>query len=194
MNNILIAISYAVLGAILAGLAQWSASYFLERSRTKSSRVNYLLVVRAELESVVKQMERLKNSFNERGYYPFALLNSLVSRVARLEQNISNIHNIGKNSEVQNKFITTVTDLSDLNQDLQSIENLKISRQKEFEEKKIEIDKSKAPASEKTIEHKTNSDAITDTDAFIGQQRTARLVELVDIKRRAEELIETFRK
>lgn len=193
MDEIIKAIIFAVMGAILAGLAQWAASRLLENSRDVDNKTNYRLVVRAELESVIKQMEKLKNSFNDRGYYPFASLNSLTARIVRLEQNISEVHRAGKSTEIQSKFVTTVTDISDLNQDMLNIENHLISEAQKSQERTDLISSGTATAKDKKQAIKDNMDAMTVVRTFVDQQRTARLVELVDVMRRTDALIEIFR-
>ena len=193
MNEVTKAIFFAVLGAILAGLAQWGASSVLAISKRKSNVSNYRLVVRVELDSVLKQLEKLKNTFNDKGYYAFASLNSLDSRIKRLEQNIGEVHKAGKNAQIQSKFVTTVTDLSDLTQDLLNLENYSVNEINKSNQNEVAIKQAKMKPTDAKKALEQNTKTAETTRSFVDQQRTARLVELVDVSRKVETLIETFR-
>jgi hypothetical protein len=200
-NNIYYAIGFAILGSVLSGLAQFSANTVLNRQKDRRKQENYRIVVFTETESVYKQLEKLKNSFNDRGYYPFAALSSLKNRVDRLETNIANVHNTGNNTALQTNFVSTVTDLADLIAEMQNLENNLLI---ELRKIKPEEGKDQGVSVLSAADHAIKSDidklatkAADEKDkelrAFTEQQRAARLVELVDLKRRVETLLDAFR-
>ncbi|HJP80975.1 MAG TPA: hypothetical protein VJ841_01095 [Candidatus Saccharimonadales bacterium] len=186
-------IIFAALGAILAGLAQLTAGIVIEnfknKKRRSTSQANFALVIGVELEATSRQLDTLKTELHGRGYYPYISLNLLDTSVTRLDSNISQIYKAGQNADVQKAYVALVTDLAALAQNLRGIEDFNVSRSNAPETRHTSQEDTEE-SSKQVVEEamKKASD-----QQFADQKRNAILVELVDIKRRSEELTDKFR-
>jgi hypothetical protein len=178
----MIGLFYAILGAVLAGLT-------IERAKSKKRLIleedNYNLVTRLVLESMLKQLDKLKTGFNDQGYYPFATLNLLDTSLVRLEPKISTIFQTGKNTAFQTDFVTLVTDLASLLQNIRGIENHRLGEEEKYNKAKVG-DPEGDSIDEATRQYEGSV-------KFVDQQRSAMLVELVDAIRRCQAIIEKLR-
>ena len=207
-------VKFAILGAILAGLTQLLAGVLIElfksAKRRKSEQGNYSLVVRLLLESILKQLDKLKDDLGSRGFFAFATLNSLSANIVRLEPKLASVFESGLQTSAQTDFIAFTIDLQDFTSDVQNLENYRVNEEAKYNQIITELsnqgsNKIKAvaipdpsslvKASQEPVST-TKADAETAIDTtrkFVEQQRSTKLVELVDIRRRCNELIDKFR-
>jgi hypothetical protein len=162
---------YLFVGAIVAGVVTLVANLIIEvvRSRRteKSVRHNFELLLRLELESALKSLGELRSSLEDRSQYLYRWILILEKNVATLDKARNKAYLL-RNRDLQVDYASFTTDLSLFTSDVRVVEDLA---------QKFQNDEAATAALKKE-----NQD-------FINQKRLEKLTELMDLKRRAEDLI-----
>jgi hypothetical protein len=169
-----ISIGYVFLVAFLAFLGTFLATLLVNLIRDRRSasqqRKNFSIFVRLELEAAKDILEKLKTTYSNQKYFEYRLLDVLDKKIKTLEDSRKDSVVIG-NVEIQEQYLSLITDLSLFASDLRGIEAFK--------------DKNKNELGDKT--DKASTDKLKDSMDWVKDKSTEKLSEFVDLKRQIEE-------
>jgi hypothetical protein len=166
-----------LVGAILGSVGTYFANYKIEQvkvhNQDATQRRNLRLVLKLEFEAYQKSMSELKSSLETQGIYSFRWIN-LIKRNAGSVESLRLSFYALQDDELQERLYALVTDLSLFLGDVETIETWWNGLQ---QSPPITPNGSQANPSEKTSQ-----------ENHLKEQRRLKLVDLVDLKRRVDEI------
>lgn len=162
----------AFLGTFLATLI---VNDIRDRRSTEQQRKNFSVFVRLELEAVKGILDKLKTTYSNNNYFEYRLLDVLDKKLKTLEESRKESVVIG-DIDLQEDYLSLLTDLSLFASDVRGIQALKEQREKELKDKT----------------NQTSEDELKKSLDWVKDKSTEKLSEFVDLKRQIDGLIKSL--
>jgi|GEM_PF-3592869 len=173
-----------LIGALLGAAAGFSGNLLIENVKSNrdefAKRKNLALSLRLELEASLKSLNEIKNTLNNQNFYPFRWTKVLSKSIESLEKQRPKLYWLD-DSDLQEKIFELITDVGLFTNDVEITETISNFLQGE-------------------VPQRPDHSVITDPKEIatqtenVKEQRRLKLVELVDLKRRIEEVIKELSK
>ncbi len=180
------------LGSILTFWGTWLVESWKNKQERKDKAQNFKLLAKQELRIVVNILDTLKTTLEHKNYYDFNTRNRLSSSKYALENYRKDAIYLS-NQDLQEKFIDTVSTISDYHAKINSLQDLFWAEQKNLREKpktkpanskvKVKIEPTGSP-------FKSEEDLVR----FFNETKLQYSIEHAELRRQIEELIKEFDK
>lgn len=167
---------FLLLGSVLAFLSTFVLEYFKDKSEQQKKSKNIELVIRLELSTIDKTLEKLRTGLSYVNYYDFLILDRADKSVENLEKYRGEAIHL-TNPILQEKFIDLLSDISSYLAAVRGIQRLYYDNLKKIDEDKAHKDI-----------HEIEKEKNDELESF-NQRKVDKSLEYVEIKRRLEELI-----
>lgn len=185
-NNVL-----SLLLIFLGSLLTFGSSYLVEHLKNQrewsQKKENFLIYIELELKALENALEKLKNNLEAKKFYDLLIVNRIDQTVSNLELSKKEAYYL-ENYPLQEKIINILSDTTIFLNDLRGLENFSSA-----EQKKLKDDIQTRGFVEDKPKFKNYQTSIfkefKELEDFFSTRRTEKLIELIDIKRRVEDLI-----
>jgi len=185
MQNVLL----IFLGSFLTFLATITVETIKNSKERSGKEKNFKLVVKQELQSISKTLEKLKTVFEYKNYFEYGTITTLDKSILALESvrhESIYLRNIGS----QEKFINLISELSKFASSTRETQNVFYDQQKKLANDRINATKIKKMLMNKESVFSTDKE---NSEAF-QQKSTQEFIDLVEINRKLDELINILEK
>jgi hypothetical protein len=159
---------YIILGAILALATSLVVEIYKNWSTHKNLRKNFTTVLRLELKHLITIIDKLTENYSSKYFFPFGIIDQLDRNISRLEVNRKDSIYLREENKKE-EILTFFNDLFVFASDLRSIENYGFNK----------VDDETTEATSQRLD-------------FCKQQRSMISIRTVDLKRRAQDIINYF--
>jgi hypothetical protein len=173
-----------LIGAVLGAAASFFGNLLIESVRAnrdeQAKRKNLALSLKLEFEASLKSLNEIKNTLNAQSFYPFRWTKVLSKSIESLEKERPKFYLL-TDSDLQEKMFQLITDMALFISDVEITETIWNSLQED------------PPKRPDGSEIKNPNETRTQTES-VKEQRRLKSVELVDLKRRIDEIIRELSK
>ncbi len=170
------------LGALLTYISTSIIEWGKNRGERKEKSHNFKLVIKQELKTIEKTLEKLKTVFEYKFYYDYTILDKLRKNIDSFEAFKSDAIFLN-NAELQEKFIDLISDISDYVASIRSLQDVYYNQQQKITEDIDNRAKKKLTAQTSIYkDHKENMDEFN-------RRSVEKAIDFVEIKRRLDEFL-----
>lgn len=172
MQNVLL----IFLGSFLTFLATILVESYKNRREQNSKKKNFKLIVKQELQSISKTLEKLKTVFEYKNYFEYAIITTLDKSILALES-VRHDSIYLKNTVLQEKFINLISELSRFASSVRGLQDVFYGQQRALANDRLNAAKIKKGIMLKESILATDKE---NQDAF-QQKSTQEFIDLVEI-------------
>lgn len=180
-NNLL----FLLVGAFFTLIANAIVVWIRNSIDKKNKRQNYILLTTQELKTVRKNLDKLKTAFEYGHYFDFKILESLKKSIETLEEGREKSIYVN-NTELQEKIIDLTTLLSNFSTSTSSVQQLYYDENRNLESDELNTSMIKKGKQKKQSIFATRKE----NNEIFQRNSTYKLIELVEINRKIEEVLE----
>lgn len=186
MNNIW----FIFLGGFLTFASGYLVEFLKNRKEWGQKKNNFRIYIELELKALSDSFGKLKNNLEAKRYFDLLIINILDQSVSNLQLSKKEAFYL-ENYTLQEKILNILSEATIFLNDLRGLENIAITEREKLKE---DTDAKKLLKDQKYKDiqsgiFKNNKDL----EDFLNVRRTEKLVELIDLKRRIDELLKEIK-
>lgn len=183
---------FIFLGAVLAFLSSFLVETLKNRKEWAQKKKNFIIYIELELKALFMSLDKLKNNLESKRFFDLLIINIL-------EQSVNNLGLSKKEAfyledySLQEKILNILSEATIFLNDLKGLENFAMAEREKLKNdlgtKKLLKDNDSKIKDHQTSIFKENKEL----EDFFSSRRTEKLVELIDLKRRIEDLVKEIK-
>lgn len=174
-----------LLGSILTFAGTWLVETLKGNHELYARKISFITFIKIEFTVIGKTLDKLKTALEQKRYYDFLLINRLNKILLDLDNTRRDSVVLNDQSQEEN-LLLLLSDLSIYLNDINGLENLYLAEKEKLVHKKNKLENNSIIG---TLIFKTGKDL----DEYIVQRRTEKLIELIEIQRRIDELLNVLK-